>query len=187
MPNLECLDDLARNRVKYRNGSGLFGSDPDLLAVRGYFDAFRLCPQGKRLNHRTRGNVDDADGGDVFVGYVKLRAIAADVEVLRVGAAMNDADNFVLCNIEDPDSIGALVGRRKCALIDVWSSNGRATQRDVDRLMVRAGMDAPGPLAQRDGGQHVVVAGVDHGEISADFVGYVNSRLRGFCRRGLRG
>src|ERR1700678_2069726 len=174
MPNLECLDDLARNRVKHGNGSGFFGSDPDLLAVRGYFDAFGLCPQGKRLNHGTRGDVDDADGGDVFVGYVKLRAIAADVEVFRVRAAMNDADNFVLRNIVDPDSIGALVGWRKCALIDVRSSNGRATQRDVDRLMVRAGMDAAGTLAQRDSGKHVVVAGVDHGQISADFVGHVN-------------
>src|ERR1700733_3821567 len=147
MADLECLDDLAGNRVKDGNGSGLFGSDPDLLAVRSYLDAFRLRPQGKRLNHGTRGNVDDADGGDVFVGYVKLGAIVADVEVFRVRAAMDNADNFVLCNIEDTDSIGALVGWRKCALIDVWSSNGRATQRDVDRLMVRAGMDAPGTLA----------------------------------------
>src|ERR1700691_6065096 len=41
-------------------------------------------------------------------------------------------------------------------------------------------MDAAGTLAQRNGGQDVVITGVDHGKISADFVGHVNPRLRGF-------
>src|SRR6202012_58531 len=113
---------------------------------------FRLCPQRQRLDHVPRGNVDDADGRYVFVGNVKLRAVLADVEVLRIRSAMNGADNFVLSHIEDPDSIGGLGGGRKLPLIDVRPSNGRATERDVDRLMVGAGMDSARTLAQRNGG-----------------------------------
>src|SRR5271168_5250000 len=123
MPNLERLDDLARHRIKHGNGSSLFGRDPDLLAVRGYLHAFRLCPKRQRLNHVPRGNVDDADGRYVLVRNIKLRAILADIEVLRIRAAMNGADNLVLRNIEDSDSIGGLVGRRERALIHVWPSD----------------------------------------------------------------
>ncbi len=123
MADLERLDDLARHRIEHGNGSGLLGSDPDVLSIRRHLDAFRLCADVDGLGYVARGDVDDADGRLVFVRYVELRAILADVEVFRIRAAMDGAHDFILRNIEDADSIGA-----SCRAAEECSHRHRARQ-----------------------------------------------------------
>ncbi len=122
-------------------------------------------------------------GGVVFVGDIELLAIFADVEVFRVGAAVNDSEKLVLTDIEDSDAIGALVGRRKSALIDTGAGDGRSAQRYVERLAIRTRVNSARSLAERNGGDDVQRAGVDDGQISGDFVGHVDARSRRFGDR----
>ena len=184
-PTLKVLMILPAYGIKYRDSSSFLGSDPDVLPVRRYFDAFRLCAHRNRLGYGARRDVDDADRCLVFVRCVKLLSILADVEVFRIGAAGNGAHNFPLRNVEDTDSISSLVGRRKGALIDVGPGNGRATERDINCFVIRARMNASRTFAERNGGKDVIVAGIDDAEIAAHLVGHVNSWGRGFRGRRL--
>ena len=119
MSDFECLEDLTRHRIENRNSPGLFGSDVDQLSVGSHLDSLGLLAHLRRFDHRSRSDVDDADGRIVFVGDVQLGSILADVEVLRIGAALDDANDLLLRDVEYADAVGALIGRRKRAFVDV--------------------------------------------------------------------
>ena len=54
--------------------------------------------------------------------------------------------DLILRDVEDGDTIGAMVRRRKRALIHVRPGNRCAAQRNINRLVIRAGVDPRGRL-----------------------------------------
>ncbi len=118
--------------------------------------------------------------GDVFVGDVELLAVLADVEVLGIGAAGDDLDELSLRDVEDSDAVGALVGRRQGALVDVGTGDGGSAQRDIESLFVGARVNSARTFSERHGGEKVEVAAVDDAEIAGDLVGDVDLWRAGF-------
>src|ERR1700685_2233902 len=97
MSNFKCLENLAPFRIEYGNRSRFLGSDVDQLSVWRDFDSLGLGPHFRRLDHRARSHINDADGFVVFVGDKQLSPVLADIEVLWIRPTFNHADYLVLC------------------------------------------------------------------------------------------
>ena len=187
MADFEGGNNAAGDGVEHGEGAVLLRGNEDALAVRAYLHPFRLSAHLDGLVHLARGDVDDAHGGDVFIRDVELLAVFADIEVFRVGAAGNHADNLVLRHIEYADSIRALVRRGQRALVHIGTGNRRSAQRDVEGFAVGAGMDAARALAKRNGGDDLEGGGIYDREIARHLVGDIDARSRGMERGLVRG
>ena len=137
-----------------------------MFSIRGHLDALWLFANLQRFGYRPGSDVDNADLRLVFVGNVELLPIRANVEIFRIRTARDDAQHLALRYLEDTDAIGALVGRWQGALIHIRSGDGRATERNIDCLVIGTRVDATRTLTQRNSREHVVVAGIDDAEIA---------------------
>src|SRR5262249_5919318 len=97
-------------------------------------------------------------------------------------AAVDNARDLVLRDVEHANAIGALIGRRQRALVDARRREGRSTERDKDQLPVVAWMNAAWPLAERQGRDGRRLVGLDDGHVARGFVGDVDE-IAWFGRR----
>ena len=103
------LQNLPRHRVQHADGPDLLRSHIDQLSVRSHFHAFGLFSDLRRFDHCAGSNVHYAHRRVILVRNKKLRAIFTDIEILRVRSRLENAHNFVLSDIENPDAIGGVV------------------------------------------------------------------------------
>jgi hypothetical protein len=93
-----------------------------------------------------------------------------------------------LRHIDDRDAVGGFVGVLIVIVIVVaFLENGiavgielgrrfrrRAADGDIDRLAIRADVNAARPFAHRDGGHRLARGAIDHRDVIRPFVGDVN-------------
>ena len=91
---------------------------------------------------------------------------------------MNGSNQLILLNIENTDAVGGFVGRRQFALIDARASQWGTAQSDVEKLVIRAGMNAARPFAERYRGEHLQSGTVNFAEIAGSFVGHIDAEVR---------
>src|SRR5438045_327969 len=123
--NFESLDQGGSRDIDHRDGSCVFGSDVNKLSVWAQLDALGLFADWNGLGDFAGADVNEAGFGVVFVGDNDGAAVVGEIEILRVGTALDGAHKLVLPNIEDPNTVCSFVGRRKLALVDARASKGR--------------------------------------------------------------
>jgi hypothetical protein len=75
---------MAHREIEHGDGAILFRRNKHPLSIRGDLNSFGLTASLDRLQHRPRGDVNDAYRRRVFIRNKKLFAVFADIKVLRI-------------------------------------------------------------------------------------------------------
>src|SRR5579885_3825008 len=128
MTDFKGLQNFTRIGVEHRDGSAFLRCHIDQFSVGRNFDPLRLSADLRGFQYRSRSNVHHAYRGIILVRNVELRSVLAYVKILRIGTSLDDSNNLLLRDVENTDTIRALIGRRQSALIDIRTGDRRSAE-----------------------------------------------------------
>ena len=180
-------DRLVAGCINHVDFAARFAGDVKALAIGRRAHALRLLPDRNDMRHLATGDVNYASRFDVFVGYIEFGPGFAEGEFLGIGSHREFAGQLPLRDVDHANAIGGFIGVRSIIVVIIlasledrialgiqlrWWGNGSATHGHVDRLSVRAHLDAARPLADRNRRYDFGIAAVDDRDIAGFLVGY---------------
>jgi len=117
------------------------------------------------------GGIEDAGGGDIFIGDVKMGAVGTHGELFRVRAGWDFLKEFFLSQVNDANAVGGVIGVFVIIIVVFafalnwiplgierrWAGYWTAAQGDVKQFPVGAGMDAARSFSHWNGGNDGIV------------------------------